>query len=94
MAIYNPGKYYLVSIDDDNDVCCISHFDVEKVEQRYGDVYSFNPHLLPPTITKIEGQLFGTTRILKAKDLDNVSYEEIMGLIEEATNEQDRDPAR
>ena len=88
MAIYNPGKYYLISVDEEENVCCISPFDVERVEQRLGDVYVFNPDRLPPTVTKVEGTLYGTMRVLKMeKPIDehfnNITAEEIIDLIKE-----------
>ncbi|MBP5423913.1 MAG: hypothetical protein J6Y78_15885 [Paludibacteraceae bacterium] len=92
MAIYNPGKYYLVSVDETENVCCVSPFNVERVEQTFGDVFTFrgdrvfNSDYIAPTITKVEGQLYGTMRILKPKELinfENVSCEEIMDLIKE-----------
>ena len=90
MAIYNPGKYYLVSYDEENETCFVSPFDVEKVEQTYGDVFTFrsdqmfNPNnYCAPTVTKVEGKLYGTMNILKSKDLKDVSYEELMHIIKE-----------
>ena len=90
MAIYtyNPGKYYLISVDEKENVCCISPFNVESVEQRLGDVYVFNPDCLPPTVTKVEGKLYGTMRILKIEKptdeyFNNITAEEIMDLIKE-----------
>ena len=68
MAIYNPGKYYLISVDEEENVCCISPFDVERVEQRLGDVYVFNPDRVPPTVTKVEGTYMALCEFLKWKN--------------------------
>ena len=43
MAIYYPGKCYLISVDEKNDSCCVCPFDVENIEQSIGNVYTFNP---------------------------------------------------
>ena len=88
MYNYNPGKYYLISVDEKEDACCISPFDVERVEQSFGDCLTFDPKHLPPTVTKVFGTLYGTMHILKmdksVKDyFENITYEEIMDLIKE-----------
>ena len=85
MAIYYPGKYYLISVDEKNDACCICPFDIESVEQSLGNVYTFNPDVFGSPVTKVTGQLYGKTRIISKplKELDGISYEEIMNLIKE-----------
>ena len=79
-----PGKYYLVSVDETENVCCVSPFNVEKVEQSFADRLVFNPDYLPPTVTRVQGELYGTMRVVKMKDnMDNITAEEIMNLIKE-----------
>lgn len=82
---YSPGKHYLVALDEDEGVCSVSPFQIENVTQSMGEVYGFGnggPLLSEPRV-RIEGRLNGTMRIVKAVDLDNVSYEEIMNLLRE-----------
>lgn len=82
---YSPGKHYLVALDEDEGVCSVSPFQIENVTQSMGELYGFGnggPLFGEPRV-RIEGQLHGNTRILKAVDLDNISYEEIMNLIGE-----------
>lgn len=86
MSIYNPGKYYIVSVDETENVCIVSPFNVEKVEQSLAEYVMFSPDHLPPTVTRVQGELYGTMHILKPKgpiDFNNVSYEEIMDIIKE-----------
>ena len=82
---YSPGKHYLIALDEDEGVCSVSSFQIENVTQSMGELYGFGnggPLLGEPCV-KIEGQLHGNTRILKAVDLENISYEEIINLIGE-----------
>ena len=80
---YMPGKYYLISIDEDQDFCCITPFNVETVEQRYADVVMFNPEYLPKTETHVSGQLYGTMHIIKKEiDVSKLTYEDVLNLIE------------
>ena len=83
MAIYNPGKYYLVSYDEANEMCIVSPFNVETVQQFSTESTIFGPGYLPPTRTRVEGELYGTMRFIKSKDLNDIPYEEIMDLIKE-----------
>ena len=85
MAIYNPGKYYIISVDEIENVCCISPFDVEKIEQSLGDVYNLETYFPAKTITKVTGHLYGTMQVLKPRELDfnDISYEEITELVKE-----------
>lgn len=82
---YSPGKHYLVALDEDEGVCSVSSFQIENVTQSMGEVRGFSDGglLLSEPRVRIEGQLHGNTRILKAVDLDNISYEEIMNLLRE-----------
>ena len=82
---YRPGKHYLVALDEDEGVCSVSPFEIENVTQSMDELYVFSnggPLLSEPRV-RIEGRLNGTMRIVKAVDLDNVSYEEIMNLLRE-----------
>ena len=85
MAIYNPGKYYLISVDEQTDTLIVSPFDVETIRQELMEPYNvdFDYRIPSRTSIRVEGQLYGTARILKSRDLDDISYEELMGLIKE-----------
>lgn len=83
MAIYIPGKHYLVSYDEENEMCMVSPFNVETIQQFLAESTIFGSEYLPPTRTRVEGELYGTMRFIKAKDLNNISYEELMNIIKE-----------
>jgi len=82
-----PEKHYLISVNKDEDICTICPFEVHTVTQSMGDytMLGIGGHGFyggPPT-TRIDGQLYGTMRILKAVDIDNITYEDIMNLLKE-----------
>ena len=85
--LYTPGKHYLISVDKDQDICTVCPFEVYTVTQSMGDYTALGIggrgfYGGPPT-TRIDGQLYGTMRILKAVDIDNITYEDIMNLLKE-----------
>lgn len=85
--LYTPGKHYLISVNKDEAICTIYPFEVHAVTQSMGDyttlgIGSCGFYGGPPT-TRIDGQLYGTMRILKAVDIDNITYEDIINLLKE-----------
>ena len=81
MLINTTDKFYLVSIDQKNDTCFVSPFDVTSIQTRLPDVYSYG--LVTQPRISVEGDLHGSARILVAKDFDNITYEEIMDIVKE-----------
>jgi len=81
--IYNPEKYYLVSVEEKTGAVIVSPFHVESIRQELAGPYSFEYSIPQRTTTKVEGELYGTMRILQPKDMDDISYEEVMELIKE-----------
>ena len=85
MAMYTPGKYYLISVDEKTDTLIVSPFDVENIRTEYTQPYDlgFDYRVPSSRSIRIEGQLYGTARVLQSRDLDDISYEEVMSLIKE-----------
>lgn len=85
MIINNMQNSYLISVDDKTGTCFVSPFNVESVRQSLGETYSLGGFGNPSI--KIEGELYGRLRVLKAKDFNDVTYEDVMDLLKEKTNE-------
>ena len=81
---FMPGKHYLVSVDKDKELCAVCPFEVYTVNQSYGNpAYTCSGLVFGSPVTEIDGQLYGTMRILKAVEMENVTYEDIMNLLKE-----------
>lgn len=84
MAIFNPGKCYLISVDEKSDTYLISDFYLTNIKQEFSN-YVLGSFDMMPKIT-VEGELIGKQQLLVPKqpiDFKNISYEELINIIKE-----------